>query len=369
MRDQGHSMSSTKPKATDEIASRIFLLPLELQIEIVNNISGYSDLKALCLVSKGASGIATPRLFYRVELKDNRGSNEKMAHRISSLLVRPENLRFVRVLKTPPLDLKSTRLMSRILPLLRDDYLTEFSFATISIVQFPTPRQMSLLCSRQKTLQNLTLYARSALMLAQSGTESEPRKGALLDFFSNHIDRIINAPHGITLWPFMNLDLRILQSLQFCGRNFPRLLMFELNELFANGSFVNITNLKFSYIMFHRTLTLINVPSLRRLAFEICELCDHSLPLVLTDGLMLPNLSYSSCGKMEQLIPFLTQIKGLESLLIVFCPKMEQTSQAIGDLAHAINLHKETLRTLELSGDLHLELMRLQRNRTLLETC
>lgn len=42
-----------------------------------------------------------------------------MVERIKYLLVRPVNLRFVRILQTPPLGSEPTRLMDQVLPLLR----------------------------------------------------------------------------------------------------------------------------------------------------------------------------------------------------------------------------------------------------------
>lgn len=46
-------------------------MPVELQIEVVNSISLYSDLKALCLTSKKKKFpvFATPRVNYELDLK------------------------------------------------------------------------------------------------------------------------------------------------------------------------------------------------------------------------------------------------------------------------------------------------------------
>lgn len=85
-------------------------LPVELQIEVVNNISLYSDLKALCLVSKALNNIATPKIYYQVDLRigdldgevnvPNEAQDQRMLSRIRSLLVKPANLGFLKVLKT-----------------------------------------------------------------------------------------------------------------------------------------------------------------------------------------------------------------------------------------------------------------------------
>lgn len=125
-------------------------LPVELQVEVVNNISLYSDLRALCLTSKEVSSIATPRLYYKVDLKRNRiddgakaSRKKKLLSRIDSLLRGPANLSFIRIFQTDEtFRPKSTALMDRLMPLLREYFLIEFSYSTTSIFCFPTPSQM-----------------------------------------------------------------------------------------------------------------------------------------------------------------------------------------------------------------------------------
>lgn len=91
----------------DELASPFLRLPVELQIKVLNNISLYSDLKALRMTSKELSNIATPRLYRKVDLRmsDDYGAiksiNQKkkdceILPRIDSLLLAPANLPFVR---------------------------------------------------------------------------------------------------------------------------------------------------------------------------------------------------------------------------------------------------------------------------------
>lgn len=139
-------------------------LPVELQGEVVNNISLYSDLKALCLASKKFSDVATPRLYYKVDLKiglDRQGieSTEgtqkyyRMLRSIRYLLCKPANLRFTKVLKTGYFEPGPTiYLMGRLLRLLRNDFLIKFSYSTRSIDYFPTPLQLHGLLSCQKHL-------------------------------------------------------------------------------------------------------------------------------------------------------------------------------------------------------------------------
>lgn len=51
-----------------EAGSSFLRLPVELRAKIVVGLSKYSELKALCLVSKHLSDLATPCLYYRVDL-------------------------------------------------------------------------------------------------------------------------------------------------------------------------------------------------------------------------------------------------------------------------------------------------------------
>lgn len=85
-------------------------LPVELQNNVVNNISCYSELKALRLVSKTLYDVTTPHLYYKVDLytRDmcgryripNERQDQQMLSKIHSLLIKPANLCFVKVLKT-----------------------------------------------------------------------------------------------------------------------------------------------------------------------------------------------------------------------------------------------------------------------------
>lgn len=83
---------------------RLLGLPVELWTEIFKYLSNYSDLKALRLVSKRVSDIATPRQYYEVDLKNDRTQEDVlMVVRIKSLLAGPANLRFIRILRLPHL--------------------------------------------------------------------------------------------------------------------------------------------------------------------------------------------------------------------------------------------------------------------------
>lgn len=52
---------------------------MELQTEAVNYLRNYSDLKALCLVSKQLSDIATARLFCELDLSQSDGATNQVS--------------------------------------------------------------------------------------------------------------------------------------------------------------------------------------------------------------------------------------------------------------------------------------------------
>ena len=132
----------------------VFLsLPTELQFEIIDNITRYSDLKILCLVSQHFYDIIIPRIYYKVDLrlkKDygpdtylNFNENDKnLEPRVRSLLLQPKNLNHVRILKTGEFGVRATHLMKQLLPLFPTNSMLKFSFSAQSCNSFPTPRQI-----------------------------------------------------------------------------------------------------------------------------------------------------------------------------------------------------------------------------------
>ena len=355
--DQDHatiSNTTTHKEATDEISFRFLHLPMELQTEILNSVSRYSDLKALCLVSKEISDTATPRLFYEVDLKKGEWKDEdllKIRAQIKSLLVKPANLQFVRVLKTPLIGFKETQLMGRLLPLLRTNFLTEFSYTTRHIDCFPTPQHLQFLLNCQKNLQNLRFYCHMIPSFNEFLTRNEPSRSVFLSSFTK-----LNIENywSTAIWPLVNLDMSVLQSLHI-GNCATKFLLSSLNAMLAKGCFGSLTQLKFEVVKFHEALALTNTPSLKRLILKHCKYPQHSLPLVLPDGFKLPYLWYSTLADVKASILILAQIRGLEHLFISFLEPVLQTGTGQADLARAIVLHKNTLRTLDLTEELQFE--------------
>ena len=112
--------------------------------------------------------------------------------------------------------------------------------------------------------------------------------------------------------------------------------------MFAKGSFGSLTQLKVEAVDFHETLTLTNTPSLKRLIFKHCK-----YPQLRTVS------KYHIFGTPRARMwrrRFLSwfRSKGLEYLFINFLQSVLRTDNRQADLARAIILHRDTLRTLDL---------------------
>lgn len=345
-------------------------LPAELQVEVVNSISLYSDLKALRLVSKPFNNLTTPLMYYKIELLTDdvigeevpsEEQNNEMMSRISSLLIQPRNLSFVRVLYTDSIGLMPTMLMDELLPCLRKDSLLEFRYSTHSRNRFPTPPQLEYLWGRQKRLHNLKFYSHMAYWLEGFLQEQKPNHNALLSSFTKlSIGEGYEFPRNVPrflFWPLKNLDMRILKSLSLKG-SFFRQEFTAVMDLFASQSFDNLTHLSLKGIIFEKTVTFNNVPKLKSLVLDHCDdaiddandLYTERLPFEFPDNFQLQSLTYWGYGKAEPLTHLLAQVKGLKKLVIGVSHGLFTNDQAITNFTRAIMLHKDTLRLFELIG-------------------
>lgn len=356
-------------RATGRRTFQFLGLPIELQVEVLSYITHYSSLRALCLVSKEVSDIATPRLFYRIDLRRRDWNEEQPARQriryllaltqIKSLLTKPENLRFVRVLYTSYLTPQLTELVGRLLPLFRTDFLTEVSFAPKSILCFPTPQQMHLLLSRQREIQNLKLCSHLAPSVDEFLRLNNPSRKAVLASFtslniSDEFDGCATNSHATMYWPLVNLDLSVLRDLHVTGLNVPPHILTGLNALFARGIFVNLARLKFEWVVFDDTLTVVNVPSLKQLNLSYCKYDNPDRPLVFDEEFKLRYFWYATWGSIQELLPLLAQVKGLESLSISSFEPVREVDNTQRDIGRAISSYKETLLKLDLGAYLNL---------------
>lgn len=362
---EDHVRSNSTPEFIERSTFPFLRLPVELQVNVADQISCYSDLKAFLLTSKELFDVATPCLYKSVDLRSNgydgldermseKDEDEKLSQRIESLLIKPANLSFIRVLKTNHFGLVSTQLMDRVLPLLREDFLTEFSYSTKSAQYFPTPSQLQLLWGRQKNLQNLKIYSHIVPSLEEFFNKSERNQKALLKSFakltiSENSETRSHNEFNMISWPLKNLDLYLIQHLSFHGRNNTRAsnILSSLNSLFVAGSFVNLMKLAFKRVFFDETLNLTNMPSLKELSVIHCR-APPGRTLVQAHNFPLRYLMYMASGPLEEIYPFLNQIKGLEDLFIVCLMTMKIATRVQSALISAILSHKETLRILDL---------------------
>lgn len=250
--------------------------------------------------------------------------------------------------------------MDQVLPLLRKDFLTEFSFSTTSSTRFPTPIQMKFLWARQENLQNLRLYSHMVPNLEEF-LELEPSRSALLRSFtkldiSDKFDGLPLNYRAIMIWPLRNLDLSVLQNLQLHGRSISTPVLCLLNDVFTGGFLVNITQLTFAWVKMVDTLTLTNMPSLNSLGLHHCKSPGGPrLLLTFSDDLRIPYLFYSNFMGVEMVTHLLVQIRGLRHLSIADCYPIKEVTGSRRELGLAISRHKETLLQLKLRESLSLE--------------
>lgn len=337
-------------------------LPVELQVEVVNCISLYSDLKALCLTSKKVYDVATPRLYYKVDLRVGRKGIEsiewtqkydRMVRSIHYLVWSPANLRFTRVLKTGFFEPGPTFLLGRLLSLLRIDSLIKFSYDTRSIDSFPTPLQVESLLGRQKHLQNLKLYSHMVPWFEKFLKTREPSQGTISKTFTKldigSSKDCMTGTRTNLCWPLRELDLCSLQNLSLNGGCIPSILD-TLVDQFAGLFFANLTKLSLEQFIFSRTLALTNVPSLKSLVMKYCWRFDRYLAL--PDNFRLHSLIFKTYEEVRMLTPFLAHIKGLQHLEITSDTQLyESDDQDMIDFTSAVISHKDTLRVFEFNVD------------------
>lgn len=349
-------MIPTHKGRMEKIPSPFLRLPPELQTEVMNYLGKKSDLKALRLTSKQLSDIATPCLYYEVDLMAGlKGDAGRMRRRIKSLLLQPANLLFARILKTPGLGQEESQLMGRLLPLLKRDSLTRFIFSTKSDKRFPTPMQMKFIWNHQKKLQDQKLCWHIIPALEEILEERGPTEVALLQSFTM-LDIDIQCRTHRNSWninddpsrPLKIIDLSILQNLRVGGDCAGSFFFPLLNTLFADGSFVNLIELSICKVVFTKTLRLINLPSLKSLALQGFKAGFPTAPLVLANDIRLSTFSGCIVWLLMEMTLILAQIKGLESLHIKSGGEFLSTIRDQQDFINGMLSQRDSLRVLNL---------------------
>lgn len=340
----------------DETAFPFLRLPTELQVEVLVNISLYSDLKHLCLVSKKFSNVAIPRLYYKVDLRteddyeteqiiDWEYTDLQILPKVHSLLINPANLCFVRIFKTGLFGLESTTLMNQLLFLFQRDSLLKFSYFTRETKYFPTPEQLQALLGRQKRLQNLELYSHMAPWLKKLLEQSKSSQNTIVKTFTkldigSSTEADIKTVNTL-LWPLKNLKLSPLQRLSLHGTHIPDNISPSLIDLFAGQSFVNLTKLFLIGINFQSTVTLNNTPSLKLLLINSCRLFQgSSLILKFPDNAQIQSLTLRTRKKTEMFTHHINRYRGLMYLVINIPHLVFNTNQVLIDFIKTS--HKNT---------------------------
>lgn len=340
---------------------RFLGLPVEIRCEVVDHLSGPSDIKALCLVSKEICNIATPRLYNRVDLYPKSDPNDleeeeaKMLARVISLLSATSNLRFIRILNTGRFGESTTEAIDALLPQLQENALTDFNFSDDKTNMFPTRRQLRLLWSRQKNLQNMQLttdhfpYPIDPFNETQEFPIYLPKSVTRLGLTNNYWQF---SPYGdAMLDPLMFTDMFRLRCLTLNGPLTSK-VVHRLNLLFASRSLFNLTELHLEQAIFQETLELSNLASLDLLSFGGGRRSQNynvkSKELVVPADLPLRKLVWIGGNPVypTTLETVLTRVISLEHLEIESFVGFDRTTRARKALAEAIQMHKATLKTL-----------------------
>lgn len=334
----------------NQMSSSFSSLPTELLTEIINYIWKNTDLHSLCQVSKHISDITTPLLYYEVNLtKEDQKCSIK--EKINSLLIKPSNLQFVRILKMPQITPDESLLMDHLLPQLQKDFLKEIQFISYNVKTFSMPYQMEFLWYNQKNLQNLTLRTHMVPWLKDFLEEPRPGQSDILKLFTDLEISGTLSPYDLPsmqkkiVWPLENLDLSGLQKLKISTQFVDYSTFSKLDTLFGNGSFVNLTELRFEQISNYQTLKLTHMPSLKLLEVSCCD--SQTPNLVLADDIRISSFVCKNGSGLEKIIPVLTQVIGLEYLSLDCTYLLDLWyAQTQRDFISAIVMHKDTLREL-----------------------
>lgn len=324
-------------------------LSVELQHMVVSHITRPTDLKALCHTSKQMSALATPVLFYTVDLRPHYRTVEQVLARINSLLLNEEKkLRHIRILKTNECDWWMTKALDLLLPKLMDDRLISFEYSDLGGDLFPTTRQMEYMWTHQRKIQNLrSTYIAPQLVAYLRKNHLQPRD--LLRNVNSLVireeNRDIYSAESIN-WPLDNLDISLLRTLTISGWSFAQ-HQEKLNFMFSRHAFQNLTHMRFIDVIFNSKLDLRNCPSLVTLAIICCHnVASAEAGVFIPEPLPLKSLLFDCEEEVEDVAQILFQIQGLSQLTILMRAPEEMTKETDEQrkgMAVAIASQMETL--------------------------
>ncbi|MCJ1343202.1 hypothetical protein MMC31_001394, partial [Peltigera leucophlebia] len=231
---------------------------------------------------------------------------------------------------------------------LQKDSLEEIYYTSSSFEKFPFSSVIASLWHHQKNIRNLRFITHLVQWLKHFSQEEG--QSDILKFFT-YLDIWGDSKKDneymktVMLWPLQNLDLTVLQKLKLSSKSLDPSIFSGLNDFFALGSFVNLTELHFQDIYLSETLTLTRMPSLKSLVMIKCDFQGPKLPLVLTNDIRLSALDCQPSNKVDKFIPLLARANGLQ-YLIWDCDPDSLADGIDRYLISAIMAQKDTLREL-----------------------
>lgn len=344
---------------------------------IFQYITRPSDLKNLCLISKELSAIAIPALYYQVDLTPREMTQDEhlddldpipseQMMRVQALLSNKRNLKEIRVLITSECGSTVTDMLNELFANLVDDQLLELHYGNRGMRStnrllsrtencFPSEEQMELIWSRQRKLQTCHSKHLSTLSKALNANRLDasgvlrPLKELIL--LEEELDpRLIDLVKRL----LRNGYMPALRKLKLAQWRSNRGLQ-SLHDLFAASAFRNLTEIYLKDSTFRTTLHLANCPMLRSISIINCRILpDGAATLSIPHRAKIRSLHYAAdaeVGQYKLLAPIMTQIQGLESLVLeLISPETEdedfpeeQINQFRLELAHALEMHQASL--------------------------
>lgn len=335
------------------MSSCFVALVVELQLMIVSYITRPSDLKALCLVSKRLSIIATPVLYHTVDLRKREITlydspfeirDEQLA-RLKSLILGKQNLGHTRILMISEYDWYTVNILDTLLLLKfeancliechygSNGVYSAYSYHAPLAYKFPDPWQIEYIWSRQQSIQTFHSAHISTMLRFMRNNPEKARK-----ILQSVNQLILVQEHKkrerleLVTWPLENIATFSLRKLDILGWDWAQNLR-KVHDLFSSHAFTNLTHIRFEGVIFDTELELKHCPFLQELAVIRCgSLPTDAAKLSIPTKLPIKSFFFACDGDIDQLkllAPILSQIQGLLTLTL--------------DLVASSRIHKEKL--------------------------
>lgn len=315
--------------------------------KILYQIHQPSHLKALCLVSKTVSSVATQFLFCDLKLDSPHYDRGKMINAFEAVVM-CDGLRFVKTLKIGPIKGEMISLLDRLIFRLPDHSLLNFEWDAGAP---PLSSQLAYIWDHQSNIRSIDLVGVTDFIRV-----IQPSKSFKLPQKYENISLVLPVDEAF----LARLDLSCMRTLRIDGFAFPQ----QLSSLISDH-LVHITNLQLHSIIFiEMELELDQIASLVSLGLYGCvgtnELLSDFKDPKLKDFRtecdwfpteieveMLEGAYY--WADFEAPFSFIRRFRGLETLVITM-PDCTHPGMYLRDLTESISSkHNDTLRRLALT--------------------